>query len=34
MTARGLQTFRRSLLHASYILKKAVVYSSETFVIT
>jgi len=34
MTARGLLTFRRSLLHASYILKKAIVYSSETFVIT
>jgi hypothetical protein len=34
MTACVLLTFRKSLLHASYILKKAIVYSSETFVIT
>jgi len=33
MTARGLPAFRRSLLHESYILKKAVVYSSETLVV-
>jgi hypothetical protein len=34
MTARGLPTFRKSLLHTSYNLKKAAVYSSEFFVIT
>jgi hypothetical protein len=34
MTTRGLPILRRSLLHTYYILKKAIVYSSETFLIT